>query len=140
MRPHAGHCLRRLIGGAPNAHQQWIDPQVEPRRSDLDAAREQPRRRAPESVTAQIARTLFAAFEPQQWIDPHVEPRRSHLDAARQQPRRAGGRGASDSPQVIYRVRALASSTSNGSIRTSNRAAVMSTPRESNRAAARRRA
>ncbi|NIJ79364.1 hypothetical protein [Xanthomonas cannabis] len=93
MRPHAGHCLRRLIGGAPNPHQQRIDPHVEPRRSDLDAAQQQPRRHAPEGVTAQIARTLFAAFEHQQWIDPHVEPR-----------------------------------------------ALMSTPRDSNRAAARRRA
>ncbi|MBB4593287.1 hypothetical protein [Xanthomonas cannabis] len=114
MRPHAGHCLRRLIGGAPNAHQQWIDPHVEPRRSDLDAARQQPRRRAPESVASQIARQLFTAFEHQQWIDPHVEPRRSDLDAMRQQVRRRAPESVKprDSPQVIYRVRAPATDRS----------------------------
>ncbi|MBB3833079.1 MULTISPECIES: hypothetical protein [Xanthomonas] len=110
MRPHAGHCLRRLIGGTPHAQQQWIDPHVEPRRGDLDAARQQPRRRAPESVTPQIARTLFTAFEQQQWIDPHVEPRRGDVDAARQPPRRRAPESVTplDSPQVIYRVQAPA--------------------------------
>ncbi|NIK00984.1 hypothetical protein [Xanthomonas cannabis] len=135
---HSRHCLRRLIGGTPNPHQQWIDPHVEPRRSDLDAARQQPRRRAPESVTPQIARTLFTAFEHQQWIDPHVEPRRSDLDAAREQPRRRAPESVPS--QIARRFYLPRSSTSNGSIRTSNRAAVMSMPRESNRAAARRRA
>ncbi|MEQ8036068.1 hypothetical protein ABQZ09_14350 [Xanthomonas sp. WHRI 6106] len=50
VRPYAGHGLRRLIGGTPHAQQQRVDLHVEPRRSVLDAMRQQVRRRAPESV------------------------------------------------------------------------------------------
>ncbi|NYI20082.1 hypothetical protein FHR52_003064 [Xanthomonas campestris] len=89
-------------------------------------------------MTPRIARKLFTAFEHQQWIDPHVEPRRSDVDAAREQPRRRAPESVPS--QIARRFYLPRSSTSNGSIRTSNRAAVISTPRDSNRAAARLRA